>query len=76
MSLVFNERIRLTASWLNTLATAVVAAGVFAPLAAAFYGLSAMAIDRYLVTVLICGCLSGGAGLHLIGLLLLGRLRE
>lgn len=76
MSLVFNERIKLTASWLNTLATAVVAAGVFAPLAATLYGLSAMATDRYLVTVMIGGCLSGGASLHLIGLLLLGRLRE
>jgi hypothetical protein len=38
MLLVINERFKPTASWFNTLATALVAAGAFAPAAAAFYG--------------------------------------
>ena len=38
MFLVHNEQTKLTAAWLNTLATALVAAGTFAPFAALFYG--------------------------------------
>jgi hypothetical protein len=37
MFLVHNERTKLTATWLNTLATALIAAGVFAPAVAALY---------------------------------------
>lgn len=76
MSLVFNERTKLTASWLNTLATALVAAGVFAPVAALIYGLTAAAVEGVIVTALVAGCFGVGIGLHLLGLLLLGRLRE
>ncbi len=37
MHLIHNERTKLTATWLNTLATAFLAAGLFAPLAALAY---------------------------------------
>jgi hypothetical protein len=40
MFLVENERTKLTAGWLNALATALVATGVFAPAAALLYGVS------------------------------------
>jgi hypothetical protein len=35
---VRNERRKLTASWFNTIATALMAAGVFAPAASQIYG--------------------------------------
>jgi len=35
---VRNERRKLTASWLNAIATALMAAGVFAPVASQIYG--------------------------------------
>jgi ABC-type multidrug transport system permease subunit len=38
MSLVHNEQIKLTAGWLNTMASAAVVAGIIVPAAAAFYG--------------------------------------
>lgn len=38
MSLLHNERVKLTASWLNTLATATATVGVLAPLASVVYG--------------------------------------
>ena len=39
MNLVLNERIKLTATWINTLAAATVATGVIAPIAAVAFGL-------------------------------------
>lgn len=38
MSLVHNERTKLTSAYLNTAASAFFAAGVVAPLAGAFFG--------------------------------------
>ena len=45
MSLIHNERTKLTASWLNTLSGAATAAGAIAPLAAAFYSVSAAQVS-------------------------------
>ena len=39
MSLIHNERVKLTATWLNTLASATATVGVLAPLASIAYGL-------------------------------------
>jgi hypothetical protein len=39
MSVIHNERVKLTATWLNTLASATATAGVLAPLASIIYGL-------------------------------------
>jgi hypothetical protein len=76
MFLIHNERIKLTAAWLNTLATALIAAGAFAPAAAWLYGLSALPIGPAFLAALACACLVSGVGLHLFGLAMLGRLRE
>lgn len=38
MSVLHNERVKLTATWLNTLATATATVGVLAPLASVAYG--------------------------------------
>ncbi|HEX8166970.1 MAG TPA: hypothetical protein VF601_14455 [Beijerinckiaceae bacterium] len=39
MSVIHNERVKLTATWLNTLASATATVGVLAPLASIVYGL-------------------------------------
>lgn len=76
MLLIHNERTKLTASWLNTLATALIAAGAFAPIVALVYGLSPMSADGSRLSLVALGCFAGGAFLHWLGRALLGRLRE
>lgn len=76
MHLVHNERTKLTASWCNTLATALVAAGFFAPAAALIYGLSQLAIGPTFMLAVAAGCLGLGAALHFLGRAVLGRLIE
>jgi hypothetical protein len=63
MHLVHNERTKLIASWLNTLATALIAAGFFAPAAALVYGLSHPAIGAGYMLALAVGCLGPGGRL-------------
>jgi hypothetical protein len=75
MFLVHNERTKLTANWLNALATALVAAGTFAPFAALVYGFSNSAADRSFLAVLAGICFVGGIALHLGGRVFLRRLR-
>jgi hypothetical protein len=74
--LIANERTKLTANWLNALATALVAAGVFAPAAALLYGLSQLSLNWLQLAVVATGCFLGGAFLHWLGRLTLARLRE
>jgi hypothetical protein len=74
--LVHNERTKLTAGWLNTLATALIAAGVFAPGVAVLYGLSNLSVGRGLIAASLVGCIALGAAIHLGARALLGRLRE
>lgn len=76
MHLVHNERTKLTAVWCNTLATAFLAAGAFVPLAAWIYGLSALPIQAAYLTGLALSCVVVSAGIHVIGWIILGRLRE
>jgi Na+/melibiose symporter-like transporter len=74
--LVHNERTKLTATWFNTLATALVAAGVFAPAVALLYGSSQASVSPTYVVTLAVGCLVFGIGLQVVGRQLLGRLQE
>jgi phage shock protein PspC (stress-responsive transcriptional regulator) len=76
MFLVHNERTKLTAAWLNTLATALVAAGVFAPGVAVLYGLSSLNVGRALVVAVLLGCMTLGVAIHLAAWMLHGRMRE
>ena len=76
MFLVRNERIKLTANWLNALATALLAAGAFAPAAAFLYGLSILPAGGFALGVLVAACFAFSACLHFAGWTVLGRLRE
>jgi hypothetical protein len=76
MSLIENERTKLTAALFNALAVAVVAAGLFAPAAAVVYGISSLKLGAvYFVTVILV-CVGAGAFLHWVGLSILRRLQE
>jgi protein-S-isoprenylcysteine O-methyltransferase Ste14 len=76
MSLIENERTKLTANLFNTLAAALVAAGLFAPGAAAAYGISDLRVGSVYVTLLVLVCILGAAILHWVARGHLGRLRE
>jgi len=64
MSLVHNERTKLTAAWLNTLSGAATAAGVIAPLAATFYSLSAAPVSLGVLSLGAAIWFFAGVGLH------------
>ena len=75
MSLVENERIKLTANWLDRAGTAALTVGVLAPLATALYGLSPTALPRSTLLFGIVIWFVAGVGLHLAGRWLLKRLK-
>ncbi len=76
MSLTHNEQVKLTANWLNTMASASVVAGVIVPAAAALYGVGgydpATAGWRFVASATIW--ILSGAGLHYIARQTLRRL--
>jgi VIT1/CCC1 family predicted Fe2+/Mn2+ transporter len=73
MSLVRNERTKLTASWLNAISAASIAVGGFAQLAPLFSGSSA---PSWLVAVLGFGWILLGFVLHWLARHVLGGLEE
>jgi hypothetical protein len=73
---VRNERRKLTASWLNAIATALVAAGGFAPVASQIYGFGSNRVDQSLVLISSAVCVAVSVVLHLIGRQHLGGLEE
>ena len=76
MPLVHNERTKLTAGWLNALATAIIAAGAFAPAIAMLVGVSPTPIEPVRVALLALACAVLGNLIHLSARYLLGSLRE
>lgn len=72
MSLIHNERTKLTATWLNGLATAAVAVGSIAPSITAASG----TISPVLAAGLALFWLFVGAGLHFSARAVLGRLKD
>lgn len=73
-SLIHNERIKLTAGWLNTIGAAAIAAGVIAPIVASV-GVPGYTVGWGLVTVSGIWLLAG-VGLHLAARAVLGGLRS
>jgi len=75
MNLIHNERMKLLATGLNNLAVATLVAGILAPIAGVLYGTSSASGNRgWLLVTLIWLC--AGFGLHVLGRIVLGRLRE
>lgn len=76
LSLVTNERVKLTASLLNTVAGFSITAGGIGPLIALSYGLNAPTIVSPLVLALVGAIwLGAGIGAHLLARWILGRLK-
>jgi hypothetical protein len=73
---VRNERRKLTASLLNSIATALMAAGGFAPVASQVYGFGSNRVDETLVFFSSAVCVAMSLVLHLIGRQHLGGLEE
>jgi hypothetical protein len=73
---VRNEKRKLSATWCNTLATAALTAGTFAPLAAVFYELTNSVVDRSFLLFGAGICAAGSFTLHFAGRLLLEKLEE
>ncbi len=73
-NLVHNERIKLTAAWLNTLSGGLMAAGVFTPVAAFVLGVSAFTGSRAALAALSVACLAIGFALHWMARRMLGKL--
>ena len=72
MSLIHNERTKLSATWLNSIAAAAVAVGGIAPSIAAVTG----TLSPILAAGLVVFWFLVGAGLHLTARAILGRLRD
>ena len=72
MSLVHNERTKLTATWLNSIAAAAVAVGAIAPSIAAVTGTTSPPLAAGLALF----WLFVGAGLHFGARAILGRLKD
>ena len=73
-----NERRKLLATWLNTLASATVTVGVLAPAAGILYGFSIPGADRtpWLLAVLPVAWFSLGVALHLVARKVAGGIEE
>lgn len=75
--MIHNERVRLLASLLNTMAGSSYAIGVAAPVAAAlFYGAGPAGLPIKAVAVGVLAWLAIAAALHLSAQHVLGRLRQ
>ncbi len=73
MSLVHNERTKLTANWLNAIAAGAIIVGAFAALV---HGLIGPDVDAATGLLIFGVWFVAGGGLHVIARSLLGSLRE
>lgn len=76
MSLIHNERTKLTANWLNTLAAGIIVTGAVAPVVAAIYGIPGPSQASYIVLALLTVVwIATGTVLHIAARKLLTRLQ-
>lgn len=77
MHIVHNERAKLRATLFNTVGIALIVVGGLTPVAGAIYVASdGVSVPRLPILVVALGWICGGIALHLVGIGLLGRLRE
>ena len=72
---IHNERIKLTASWANTIAASILTVGTFMPAVQYFYGILPNETDGILMNGLFAICIGTGLLIHLFGQWILGGLR-
>jgi hypothetical protein len=70
-----NEHLKLTANWVNTIATATMTVGTFVPAFQWIYGILPKDTDWALVVTLGVICILLGIFIHLMGHLALGGLK-
>ena len=70
-----NEHMKLVANWCNTLATGVITAGVFVPIAQEIFNILPKDTDFGLVAGIGVVCFAVGLGIHIVAHLFLGALR-
>ena len=75
MDLIFNERIRIRATFLNNIAVAIIVTSIIAPAVSYFYGVGGLAPSRAWLLIALAW-LTLGAGLHGAAMLVLGGLRS
>jgi hypothetical protein len=73
---VRNERRKLTATWFNTVATAIMTAGILTPFASIIYGFGSKEQNPMLIFTIAAVCVLVSGGLHLSGRAILGDLEE
>jgi hypothetical protein len=71
---IWNERLKLFASYLNGLAIAMITAGVFGPIVSYVYGIIPNA-NPVLVFLSTVGCFAASAVIHSMAVSILGGLR-
>jgi len=69
-----NERLKLLAGWLNTIATATWTVGAFIPAGQYVYGLLPVGLEERVVYGLGAGCMGLGIFIHFAGQWFLGYL--
>lgn len=75
MSVIHNERTKLTANWLNAMASGVIITGVVAPSIAVLFQIgTGMGLRPLLLAAASAVWLSCGVALHLLARKVLGRL--
>lgn len=74
--IVENERLKLTAAWPNTLATAIFTVGGFGPIVSYGFGLVPNTIERLTVFAAAGTCLVVATTIHLVARGVLGGLSE
>jgi hypothetical protein len=76
MSLLGNERVKLTATWLNTLASATATVGVLAPLASMVYGVGPQSLSPLFQITAMTVWFFAAVGLHIAARHVLRGLRQ
>jgi len=76
MKLIHNERVKLTAAYLNTAATSSFAVGVIAPVAASFYNVTGAAVPLGLLVLGTSFWFGAAVALHSAARWTLGELKE
>jgi hypothetical protein len=73
---VQNERAKLLASFMNTIAATFLSAGCIGPALALFYGLAPTGTGTGIIAAGAVICIAMSAGIHCVGWLILGGIRE